>query len=233
MSREIKTIVIVLLGGILMVGGLFAYEVVGKESISQGNEEENEEPENMESSTVHNELEKEIDGLKNYNFNPQSYSILMTKIHAHYTSGSYTESIKISLENRLLDVYSQMVYTEAEKFLIGRTQNSTEILGLLGQIKQNGGDLKNISNYENQIKYYHYYSSSLPQKVSEFIRKGITNYSEEEYHQFKEEVNNMPNLDDKYKTEKFQNIKNVLIYNLGEFNMAYHIPTYQPEYQNF
>ncbi len=230
MTREAKTILIVLLSGILVVGGLFAYEVLAEEG------PETDQVEVAEISTtetsIHNDLEKKIDGLKNAAFNPQSYSILMTEIHAYFVNDAYTQSIKTSLENRLLDVYSQQVYTEAEKFLTGRTANGAEVQSLLVHLKQNGGNTQKISYYENQIRYYHYYSSSLPQKVYEFIRKGITNYSDEEYLQFKEEVNNMPNLEDKYKTAKFQNIKSALIYNLGEFNMAYHIPTYKPEYQN-
>jgi len=145
---------------------------------------------------------------------------------------AFTESIKTSLENRLLDVYSEKVFAEAEKFLIGRNQNIQEVQSLLSQIKENGGNQQKIDYYQNQINYYNYYSSTLPQKVSNFIRMGITNYSDEEYNLLKDEVNNMPNLESKYKTGKFQQLKKTLIYNLGEFNMAYHIPTYKPEYEN-
>lgn len=230
MTREAKTILIVLLSGFLVVGGLFAYEVLAEEG-PETDQVAVPEISGTETS-IHKEIEQKIDALKNKPFNPQSYSIFMTEINSYYTNGSYTESIKISLENRLLDVYSQQVYAEAEKFLTGRTANSAAVKSLLAQVKQNGGNTQKISYYENQIRYYHYYSFSLPQKVSKFISKGITNYSDEEYLQFKEEVNNMANLEGKYKTAKFQNIKSALIYNLGEFNMAYHIPTYKPEYQN-
>lgn len=231
MTREIKTILIVLISGIILVGGLFAFEVLAEED-TKSDEGNVPEPISVGAST-HKEIEDKIDALKRDAFNPQSYSIMMTEINAYYISGAFTESIKTSLENRLMVVYSEMIFTETEKFLIGRNQNSTEVQLLLAQIKQNGGNNERINYYQNQIKSYHYYSSTLPQKVSEFIRKGITNYSDDEYLKFKEEVNNMPNLESKYKTGKFQQLKKVLIYNLGEFNMAYHIPTYQPEYENF
>ncbi len=234
MTRDLKTILIVIVSGIILVGGLFAYEVFAENTeVEEGGVDTDVVSSPTTEGTIHNDLEKKIDGLKNNAFNPQSYSILMTEIHSYYMNDSYTESIKISLENRLLEVYSQQVFTEAEKFLTGRKQNSQEIRSLLSQIKENGGDQQKINYYQNQVKYYHYYLSTLPQKVSEFIRKGITNYSDDEYLKFKEEVNNMPNLESKYKTGKFQQLKKVLIYNLGEFNMAYHIPTYQPEYENF
>lgn len=232
MTRDLKTILIVIVSGIILVGGLFAYEVfaVSAEKEEVAAEEPSASPETE--TAIHNELEKKIDALKNNSFNPQSYSILMTEIHSYYMTDSFTESIKTSLENRLLDVYSEKVYVEAEKFLTGRNQNSPEVLSLLAQIKENGGNQQKINYYQNQINYYNYYSSTLPQKVSNFIRKGITNYTDEEYNMLKDEVNNMPNLESKYKNEKFQQLKKNLIYNLGEFNMAYHIPTYQPVYEN-
>src|SRR5690606_37582789 len=126
-------------------------------------------------TAIHNDLEKKIDGLKNKSFNAQSYSILMTEIHSYYMTEAFTESIKTSLENRLLDVYSEKVFAEAEKFLIGRNQNIQEVQSLLSQIKENGGNQQKIDYYQNQINYYNYYSSTLPQKVSNFIRMGITN----------------------------------------------------------
>ncbi len=232
MTRETKTILIVLISGIILVGGLFAYEVFAEGAEKTENSEETTIATSETQTAIHNDLEKKIDGLKNNAFNPQSYSILMTEIHSYYMTESFTESIKTSLENRLLDVYSEKVYAEADKFLTGRNQNSQEVQSLLSQIKENGGNQQKINYYQNQIKYYNYYSSTLPQKVSNFIRKGITNYSDEEYNILKDEVNNMPNLESKYKTGKFQQLKKNLIYNLGEFNMAYHIPTYQPEYEN-
>lgn len=232
MKRETKIILIVLIIGIILVGGLFAYEVLAEEGDSETNVEVPIENTTSQIS-VHNELEEKIDKLKSYAFDPQSYSILMTEINAYYTNGSYTESIKMSLENRLMEVYSQQVFSEAEKFLTGRNQNSQEVQNLLTQIKENGGNQQKISYYQNQINYYHYYSSTLPKKISSFISQGITNYSDEEYNRLKEEVNNMPNLEGKYKKGKFQQLKKVLIYNLGEFNMSYYIPTYQPEYENF
>src|SRR5690606_25410643 len=153
---------------------LFAYEVFEE---SAEREEETEEatittPETQ--TEIHNELEKKIDRLNDFAFKPESYSILMTEIHSYYMADSFTESIKISLENRLLDVYSQQVFTEAEKFLTGRNQNSQEVQKLLSQIKENGGNQQKINYYQNQINYYNYYSSALPQKVSSFIRLGIT-----------------------------------------------------------
>lgn len=229
MKRETKTILIVLFSGILLVGGLFAYEFLAEEEIKS---ELAEETVTDSESSIHKQLEKKIDGLKNSAFNPQSYSILMTEIHAYYMMESFTQSIKTSLENRLLDVYSQQVYAEAEKFLTGRTSNSNEVQSLLAQIKLNGGNSSKINYYERQIRYFNYYSTSLPQKVSAFIRKGITNYTEEEYNQYKAEVSNMPNLDEKYKSVKFHKIKTDLIHNLEEFTLAYNIPTYKPEYQN-
>ncbi|MEP6262022.1 MAG: hypothetical protein ABJ092_10625 [Gillisia sp.] len=232
MTRDLKTILIVVVSGIILVGGLFAYEVfaVSAEKEEVAAEEPSASPETE--TAIHSDLEKKIDKLNSFAFNPQSYSILMTEIHSYYMTESFTESIKTSLENRLLEVYSKQVFTEAEKFLSGRSQSSQEVQNLLSQLKENGGNQQKINYYQNQINYYNYYSSTLPQKVSNFIRKGITNYTDEEYNMLKDEVNNMSNLENKYKTGKFQQLKKTMIYNLGEFNMAYHIPTYQAVYEN-
>jgi hypothetical protein len=233
MSQDTKTIMIVLLSGVLLLGGLFAFENFQTHEIDESEPvEEIETPEATNENAINIQLEKKIDSLKLKEFNLEDYSLLMTEIHSNYVNEAYTASIKLSLENKLIDTFSDLIFKQADSFLLRENRNSHQVLDRLNFAEQNGAPTTKVNYFKRQIKWHSYYAYTLPAKVNNFISGGITNYSDEEYEDFKEEILEMPNLDKKYHTTKFENLRKELIHNLGEFNLAFYSPNYEPEYIN-
>lgn len=233
MNRDFKIILILMGAGFVMITGLFAYEN-SDETIPTAGESEFQPEENagLVESDIHLDLEKKIDSLSGKAFDPQSFSVLSTEIASHHQTGSYTEAIKRSLENRLLDTYSALVFKEAESFLLRETGNSERINDWLNQVEENGADDTTVSHYRDQIKWHNYYAYTLPARVHAFIQQGITNYTDEDYEKFKIEISDMPRLEQKYQTYKFTVVRKRLLYNLGEFYKTYYLPDYEPLYDN-
>jgi hypothetical protein len=200
--------------GILIISVLLFVESNDVEAVEIVNEQTN---------TNFKSLETKIDDLKKQNFNPNSYNTLATAIDASYQQDLITGSAKSNLLNKLTIVYSDLVYKQAELFLTRDIGTSQEILSWLNQLQTITSRNSKIDTYRNQIKWYNYYSKTLPSKVESFIAPGITNYEESNYQLLKEEVQTMPNFSPSYKNRsKFYSIKNNLISRLEDFNAEYY-----------
>jgi hypothetical protein len=108
-------------------------------------------------------------------------------------------------------------------FLTRNVGTSQEVLSWLNQLQRITSRNSKIDTYRNQIKWYNYYATTLPNKVDAFIAPGITNYEDNLYEKLKNEVQTMPNFDPSYKnSSKFSSIRNNLISKLERFNSAYY-----------
>jgi hypothetical protein len=167
-------------------------------------------------------LETKIDALKKQHFNPDMYSTLLTEIDGSYQQELITGSAKSFLLMKLTNEYSDLVYKQAELFLKQDVGKSDEINGWLNQLEKiNGGNSK-INNYRNQIKWYNYYSLTLPSKVDAFIEPGISNYQKSTYQSLKQELQDMPQFEPAYKNRsKFEMIRRKCKDKLADFDVAY------------
>ncbi|SEB06527.1 hypothetical protein SAMN05443667_11919 [Flavobacterium gillisiae] len=214
-NRSIVFLAGTILIGILLIGAVMYIEYDDVEDIEIVNEPP---------STTFPILEKKIANLKQQNFNPTSYSTLATEIDASYQQGLINSSAKTNLITNLTSVYSGLVYNQCGFFLAGTNANSsTDVLNWLAQLERISAKNVKIDNYRNQIKWYQYYSLSLPTKVNNFIRPGITNYDEATYKVLKTEVQQMPNLKPEYKNKaKFSKIRTELTAKLERFNTQFY-----------
>ena len=163
-------------------------------------------------------LENKIKSLKTQNFNPNSYNTIATEIDASYQQGFITSSAKTNLISSLSSVYATLVYNQCEIYLTNNFGNSDEILSWLNQLEKISSKNAKIDQYRNQIKWYKYYSTSLPAKVNNFIAGGNTNFDENVYLTLKEEVQKMPSLESRYKNAaKFNTIRGQLTARLTDF----------------
>lgn len=232
MNRDTKAIIIIISVGILLVGGLFGYEHIQAEVITEIKPSNQEKSEGDLQDSINIELEMKIDSLKMAPLDQEDFTILMIEIHSNFMVDAYTGSIKTSLENRLIDTFSELIFKKTESFLIRGSSNSQQILAWLDFAEQNGATPSKVNYYKRQINWHNYYAYTLPAKVNNFISAGITNYSEEEYKDFKKEISEMPNLEKRFQTSRFSNLRGELLHNLGEFNGAFYSPNYEPEYIN-
>ncbi|MDI1317429.1 hypothetical protein [Flavobacterium sp.] len=210
-NRSLVFLAATMIIGVLIVGVLILVEnndVQGVEIIDE------------QANTNFKDLENKIDILKNQNFDPNSYNTLATAIDASYEQGLINSSAKANLISNLTTVYSNLVYNRCEFYLTGNTMNtSTDVLNWLSQLESITSRNSSIDYYRGQINAYIYYSETLPNKVDSFISPGITNYNDTLYYSFKNEIDNMPKLQPKYRAKPlFNNIKTRLINELAQFN---------------
>ena len=158
-----------MLAGILIIGILMLSESTDVESVEIVNEPVN---------TNFKILESKIKNLKTQNFNPNSYNTIATEIDASYQQELITSSAKTNLISSLSSVYTTLVYNQCEMYLTNNFGNSDDILSWLNQLEKISSKNAKIDQYRNQIKWYKYYSTSLPAKVNNFIAGGNTNFDE-------------------------------------------------------
>lgn len=210
---------LVFLAGTLVMGILIISVLLFVES----NDVEAVEIVNEQANTNFKALEAKIDDLKKQNFNPDNYSTIATDIGTSYQQDLITGSAKSNLLSKLTIVYSDLVYKQAELFLVRDIGTSKEVLSWLNQLQTITSRNAKIDTYRNQIKWYNYYSTTLPNKVDAFIAPGITNYEENLYVKLKNEVQTMPNFDSSYKNRsKFNSIRYNLTSRLENFNAEYY-----------
>lgn len=198
-----------ILAGILIIGILMLSESTDVESVEIVNEPVN---------TNFKILENKIKNLKTQNFNPNSYNTIATEIDASYQQELITSSAKTNLISSLSSVYATLVYNQCEMYLTNNFGNSDDILSWLNQLEKIRAKNARTDQYRNQIKWYKYYSTSLPTKVNNFIAGGNTNFDENVYLKLKEEVQKMPSLESRYKnTAKFNTIRVQLTTGLTDF----------------
>lgn len=198
-----------MLAGILILGILMLSESTDVESVEIVNEPVN---------TNFKILENKIKNLKTQNFNPNSYNTIATEIDASYQQELITSSAKTNLISSLSSVYATLVYNQCEMYLTNNFGNSDDILSWLNQLEKIRAKNARTDQYRNQIKWYKYYSTSLPTKVNNFIAGGNTNFDENVYLKLKEEVQKMPSLESRYKnTAKFNTIRVQLTAGLTDF----------------
>jgi hypothetical protein len=211
---------LIFLAGTVIMGILIIFTLVFLES----NDVEGVEMVTGEANTNYKQLEQKIEDLKNQNFNPTSYNTLATAIDASYQQDLITGSAKTNLVSKLTTVYSDLIHNQCESFLSGSNSNGQEVLNWLSHLEKISSRNSKITYYKDQIKWYNYYATSLPSKVSSFIAPGITNYDETIYQKLSNEVNTMPNLQEKYRNKsKFKSIKTNLISRLQTFNTQFYI----------
>jgi len=210
---------LVFLAGTLIMGVLIIITLVFLES----NDVESVEIVNEQAETNYKELEAKIESLKNQKFDATSYSTLVTAIDASYKQDLITGSVKTNLESKLSTIYSDLIYNQCESFLLGNDNSSAEVLKWLTHLEKITSKNDKIVHYRNQIKWYNYYVTTLPNLVSNFITPGIINYDEDIYQKIINEVQSMPNLDTKYKNRpKFNAIKVKLMARLQDFNTQFY-----------
>ena len=204
-----------MLMGILIIGVLLLFEIDGPGG-----------PEipPTEKANTFKPLESKIKNLKTQNFAPNSYNTIATEINSSYDQELLTADQKTNLMSSLATVYSDLVYARCEFFLTGMgLDSSQEVTSWLNQLEKITARNARISKYQNQIKWYDYYSTTLSAKVYNFINPGITNYNDDRYKMLSEEVTNMPHLDATYKNKsKFIKIRNELILALQNFNAEFY-----------
>jgi hypothetical protein len=209
----------VFLAGTLVMGILIISVLLFVES----NDVEGVEIVNEQANTNFKALETKINALNNQNFNPNSYNTIATEIDASYQQELITGSAKSNLVTKLTSVYADLVYKQAELFLSRDVGTSQEVLSWLNQLQKITSRNSKIDTYRNQIKWYNYYETTLPNKVDAFIAPGITNYEENNYQRLKQEVKTMPNFDPSYKNRsKFNSIRYNLTSRLENFNAEYY-----------
>lgn len=202
------------LGGTMLVGIL----IVGILVLSESTDVESVEIVNEPVNTNFKILENKIKNLKTQNFNPNSYNTIATEIDASYQQDLITSAAKTNLTSSLSSVYATLVYNQCEMYLTNNFGNSDNILSWLNQLEKISSKNAKIDKYRNQIKWYKYYSTSLPTKVNNFIAGGNTNFDENLYLKLKEEVQKMPSLESRYKnTAKFNTIRVQLTAGLTDF----------------
>ncbi|MBX9886524.1 MAG: hypothetical protein K2Y30_01155 [Flavobacteriaceae bacterium] len=214
MNMTEKNRSLVFLGGTMLVGIL----IVGILLFSESSDVESIEVVNEQASTNFPILENKIKSLKTHNFNPNSYNTIATEIDASYQQELITSTAKTNLISSLSSVYSTLVYNQCEMYLTNNFGNSDDILSWLTQLEKISSKNARTDQYRNQIKWYKYYSTSLPSKVNNFIAGGNTNFDENVYLKLKEEVQKMPSLESRYKNAaKFNTIRSQLTARLTDF----------------
>lgn len=202
------------LGGTMLVGIL----IIGILMLSESTDVESVEIINEPVNSNFKILENKIKNLKTQNFNPNSYNTIATEIDASYQQDLITSAAKTNLTSSLSSVYATLVYNQCEMYLTNNFGNSDNILSWLNQLEKISSKNAKIDKYRNQIKWYKYYSTSLPTKVNNFIAGGNTNFDENLYLKLKEEVQKMPSLESRYKnTAKFNTIRVQLTAGLTDF----------------
>jgi hypothetical protein len=210
---------LVFLAGTLVMGILIISVLLFVES----NDVEGVEIVNEQANTNFKSLETKINALKNQSFNPNSYNTLATEVDASFQQELITGSAKSNLVTKLTSVYSDLVYKQAHLFLTRDIGTSQEVLSWLNQLQKITSGNSKIDTYKNQIRWYNYYSTTLPKKVEAYIAPGITNYKDDSYEKLKNEVQTMPNLDPSYKnSSKFSSIRSNLISKLKKLNEDYY-----------
>ena len=209
---------LVFLAGTLIMGIL----IIGVLLFVESNDVEGVEIVNEQANTNFKALETKIEALKNQNFNPNNYNTLLTEINSSFDRKLITGSAKSNLVTKLTTVYSDLVYKQAELFLCREIGTSQEVLSWLNQLQKITSRNSKIDTYRNQIKWYNYYSITLPNKVEAFI-SDLTNYNEDKYKKYKQEVQTMPNFEPSYKNRpKFNKIRNNLRSELENFNADFY-----------
>ena len=210
---------LVFLAGTLVMGILIISVLLFVES----NDVEGVEIVNEQANTNFKALETKIEDLKKQNFDPNSYNTIVTGINSSFEQDLITGSAKSNLVSKLTTVYSDLVYKQCDFFLTNNIGNSQEVSSWLNQLEKITSGNSKIDTYRNQIKWYNYYATTLPNKVDEFITPGITNYEEDLYQKLKQEVQTMPNLNPSYKNGgKFNGIRANLTSQLENFNAAFY-----------
>lgn len=208
---------LVFLAGTLIIGVLILSILLFVESNDVEGVEIVDEPVN----TNFKVLETKIDDLRKQNFNPNNYNTLATEIDASYQQELITGSAKSNLVTKLTSVYSDLVYKQTELFLISDVGTSQEVLSWLNQLERISSKNPKIDTYRSQIKWYNYYSSTLPNKVEVFINNG--NYTDEKYSELSNELKYMAYFKPVYKNRlKFNNIRKNLMLKLDNFNADYY-----------
>lgn len=212
-NRSLVFLLGTLVMGILIIGVLLFVESNDVKGIEIVNEQAN---------TNFKALETKIEALKNQNFNPNNYSTLLTDINSSFDQELITGSAKSNLVTKLTTVYSDLVYKQSELFLTSDIGTSHDVLSWLNQLQSITSKNSRIDTYKNQIKWYNYYSITLPNKVKVFI-SDLTNYNDKKYSDLTNELKSMPNFNTNYKNRpKFYNIRNIYIKKLDEFNSTYY-----------
>ena len=198
---------LVFLGGTMLAGIL----IIGVLMLSESSDVKAVEIINNQANTNFPILENKIKNLKTQNFNPNSYNTIATEIDASYQQELITSTAKTNLISSLSSVYATLVYNQCEMYLTHNFGNSDAILSWLNQLEKISSKNAKTDQYRNQIKWYKYYSTSLPIKVNNFIAGGNTNFDENVYIKLKQEVQNMPSLEPRYKNAaKFNLIRSQL-----------------------
>lgn len=175
-----------------------------------------------EGTTLFNELTSKVDSLKTGSLDVPRFNTLEVSVDSYFEQKLITDQAANSLKTSINRIFALRVYAYCEAFLKGRNGNAPECIQLLNNLQGKIGANNQILMYRTQIKWFQYYSTTLPNKVNTFVKSGIGNYTDEEYQRLKDEVQNMPGLSPIYKnSNRFKTINSKLIKDLYQFNYDY------------
>ena len=210
-KRNLLFLGITLIIGVLVIGGMLLSESAIPNGQGGGSP--------PDGGPIFKKLETKINDLKSNKFDPSCFNSIKTEIDSDYDSNLFDISSKSYLTKKLSSVYSDLVYNECELFLSKDIGSNESISSLLNHLESITSNNSRIVYFKNQIKWYNYYTKTLPNKVYAYISSGITNYDQYKNEKFKQEVNEMPYFDSKYKNRsKFIMIKNKLNKDLADFS---------------
>jgi hypothetical protein len=171
---------------------------------------------NDEMGTNFTTLESKIKALSNQNYNPSIFINIGAEIHSSLAQQLITQAGEQNLKLQLQDIQSKILYSACESFLTGSTTNSNELKKWLEDFKKIYPNETKTSYYKNQISAYNYYSSTLPDRISSFVRKECLDQNMTQ--NLINELSSMSKLDHKYSNaRRFSNIKTININKLKNF----------------
>lgn len=213
-------------GAKILIGALtIGILVIGLSQLITGSKSPDSKPasENSTETNYFNILNAKVDLLNSGPLDHNRFNSQEAEIDSYLGQQLIIPAAANSLKSSLNKIFAGRVYKECDSFLKGINVNSNQISQLLNVLQSKIGANATINGYKNQIKWYQYYSSTLPTKVNAFVRAGIDNYTETEYLSLKNEVQNTPGLNPAYsKSGKLQAAKNSMMTSLFQINSDFH-----------
>ncbi|WP_313360127.1 hypothetical protein [Empedobacter sp.] len=209
---------LIILGSVIVIGLL----LIGGVTVFEGSNISGPEMVNNKAGSNKNDLEKKIENFKKDNFQPELYSTLLMEINSSKDQGLIESSSAIYLTEELNNVYKNHVFNKADYFLNQGNGDKNTVLTYLSSLEKAIGKDARIDFYKTQIPKYDYYANSFPGKVTSFTNGNLASFSTGKYTSLKNEAENMPGLDNQYKSKgKFTSIKSNAVSKLNSYKSRF------------
>lgn len=212
-KRKLIILGSIIVTGLLLIGGITLFEgssISGPQMV------------NDRAGSNKKDLEKKIDNFRKDNFQPEMYATLLMEINSSKEQGLIESSSSIFLTEELNNVYKKLVFDQADYYLNKGSGDKNSVLSYLSSLEKAIGRDTKIDFYKTQIQKYDYYANSFPTKVTSFTNGSPANFSINKYNSLKNEAENMPGLDNQYKSkEKFTSIKKSAVSKLNAYKSKF------------